>query len=573
MSANNNASARSMGSSCAQQPISLPSIIVRPPENDVVRRALSILAEQRRVFTRGNQLVSVDLPDASTPRNQCSKPSIRVVNPVWLRLQLSKVAEFYRPTETEMKRIFVPDFIGQLAMEVVELPQLRVLRALTETEVFLSDGSIHAVSGLDEGTGIYFAPLGGPASALETPTHDDAKNAASALLDLVSDFPFEGDRSRAAWLALLLTLVARFAIPGPVPFWLIDANGQSAGKGLLTQISSIIALGRDPIARVASKDGEEFRKNVLSILMDGERLAWLDEVDSPFGGRRWNALMTTSHYQDRVLGTPRTWSGPHLTVWVASGNNVQLSSDTPRRCVHVRLEPREERPEDRGCFKLPDIISHVKQHRESLLGHVLTMLRAYHQAGRPAHELTPWGSFEEWSRLVRECVFWCTGVDCDTRALLTQTADSSRENSGVLLESLETLFPNRKIFLAADVLTAYEKRDEDGCHSFAFLREALDAINTNPRGLNARGIGNLLKAKRNRNFGGRILEGVPGNRSGMHYRVVPAKSYCSEPGNSESPVPTAPRVEGGEGDTGVSGESEFPSPVMTSTHSGVQGGF
>jgi len=376
----------------------------------------------------------------------------------------------------------------------------------------------------------------------------------------VSDFPFSCDESKGAWLALLLTIPARFAIPGPVPFWLIDANGQSAGKGLLTQLSSIITLGRDPVSVVASKDTEEFRKNVLCTLMDGTRFAWLDEAESPFGGRRWNGLVTATTYQDRILGASRTWAGPHFTVWVASGNNVQLATDTPRRCVHVRLEPPEERPEDRGDFKIKDIVAYTKQHRVELLGHVLTILRAYHLAGRPSHGLTPWGSFEEWSRLIRECVHWCTGIDCDTRKELTATADTSRELSGVILEHLETLYPSQKPFLASEVFTAYEAKDAHGQWINPLFRAALDAVTTNPKGLNVRGLGNLLKARRNRNYAGRRLEGVPGGKFGMAYRVTVAPEKRSERQNPESPdsPDSPPPLQFG--DSGDSGASDFPSP-------------
>ena len=52
------------------------------------------------------------------------------------------------------------------------------------------------------------------------------------------------------------------------------------------------------------------------------------------------------------------------------------------------------------------------------------------------------------------------------------------------------------------------------------LHDALDAISTNPKGLNVKAIGCLLRSRRNRNFGGRKLEGNTGGKQGMTYRVV-----------------------------------------------------
>lgn len=497
----------------------LPCITVRPPEDTVVNQALEALSKQGRLFQRGHQLVHVSAPPPSVSQKEPQGPTILSANSAWMRLELSQAAAFHRFTEQGLKRVLVPEWLPQLALEKSDFHGLPELYALVETAVFLKDGTIHDRLGLDPSTGIYFAPLGKIPTIPDSPGLEDAKMAVAALFDLVSDFPFANDASRAAWLALVLTVPARFAIQGPVPFWLVDANGQSAGKGLLTQISSIITLGRDPVSMVASKDSEEFRKNVLCTLMAGTRFAWLDEADSPFGGRRWNGLITATTYQDRILGASRTWSGPHFTVWVVSGNNVQLASDTPRRCVHIRLEPPEERPEERGDFKIKDLVAHTMRHRVELLGHTLTILRAYHLAGRPTHGITPWGSFEEWSRLIRECVFWCTGYDCDTRKELTATADTTRESSVVILEHLETLFPSRKLFFAADVLAVYEAKDANNQCLYPHFREAMDAVSTNPKGLTVRGVGNLLKSRRNRNFGGRRLEGLAGGKLGMAYRI------------------------------------------------------
>jgi putative DNA primase/helicase len=514
----------------------LPEIMVTGrAEHETLCEAFELLTAQRRVFARGEQLVHVSIPHAAVHGRESPYPAILPATPPWMRLELSRVAAFYREGANETAvRSLVPDWVSKLALEMADFPGLQKLHALAETPVLLRDGSIHDTLGFDPSTGIYYVPIGEALPLPEAPTVDDAKAAASALLELVADFPFASDASRAGWLALLLTVPARFAIPGPVPFWLIDANGQSAGKGLLTHLTSIITLGRNPVAMVGSRDPEEFRKNLLCTLMNGTRMAWLDEAESPFGGRQWNGLVTATHFQDRILGASKTWSGPHFTTWVVTGNNVQLTTDTPRRCVHVRLEPSEERPEERGGFKITDILAHARNHQAELFNHLLVILRAYHLAGKPRHDLKPWGSFEDWSNLVRECVFWCTGFDCDTRKELTATADPSREMSAVILEELEKLFPGQRAFLASEVLTAYESKDNQGRWLHAELREALDTLNTNTRGLNSRGLGNLLKTRRDRTFSGLVLKGNTGGKNGMAYRITRV--------SGETPVQVGPEL-------------------------------
>ncbi|MBK8123956.1 MAG: hypothetical protein IPK54_10475 [Dokdonella sp.] len=48
----------------------------------------------------------------------------------------------------------------------------------------------------------------------------------------------------------------------------------------------------------------------------------------------------------------------------------------------------------------------VPDHRQELLGAALTVLRAYIVAGKPAQPIQPYGSFEEWSGLLRGALVW-----------------------------------------------------------------------------------------------------------------------------------------------------------------------
>jgi hypothetical protein len=499
----------------------LPQVIVEPPEDAVVHESLEVLARRGCLYQRGHQLVHVSTPPPRSGQADPPGPMIVPATAAWLRLELSQCVCFQKHGRRGPERCLVPEWVPQLALELPDHAGIPELLAVAETPLFLPDGVIHCARGLDPATGIYYAPLGEVPNVPEHPTREQAQAAAAALLELVADFPFAADVHKAAWLALLATVVARFAIAGPVPFFLIDANGQAAGKGLLTRISSIITLGRDPVSSVASADPEEFGKCILATLIQGPRLAWLDEARSPFGGRRFNGLVTATTYTDRILGVSRTWTGPHYSVWIATGNNVQLTADTPRRCVHVRLEPPQERPEDRQDFRIPDLVAYVRSHRVELLGHVLTILRAYQVAGRPGQGLTGWGSFETWSDLVRSAVYWVTGLDLDTRKELAVTADNTTEAAAALVEILGTLFPNDKQFLASDVLAAYEARESCGTWLYPRLREALDSLNTNPmKGPSVRGLGNLLKGRRGRNLNGWRLEGVAGGKYGMAYRIV-----------------------------------------------------
>jgi hypothetical protein len=114
-------------------------------------------------------------------------------------------------------------------------PGIRYLAGVSDAPILRSDGSVWQTAGYDQRTGVLFEPTGQFPIIREDAGIAEAKAALQALLEVVSDFRFENDDHRSAWLAGLLTPLARFAYDGPSPFFLIDANVPGAGKGLLTQ--------------------------------------------------------------------------------------------------------------------------------------------------------------------------------------------------------------------------------------------------------------------------------------------------------------------------------------------------
>ena len=74
-------------------------------------------------------------------------------------------------------------------------------------------------------------------------------------------------------------------------------------------------------------------------------------------------------------------------TWYGTGNNVQLGADTSRRVCHIRMESPEERPELKSDFRHKELRVYVRKHRGKLLAAALTILRGWHVAGRPTHNL------------------------------------------------------------------------------------------------------------------------------------------------------------------------------------------
>lgn len=485
-----------------------PTILICPPETLVADAAREALASVPGVYARRGRLVHVHRHAGQDGKRTIPTGAvgIRDAGTAWTREQLSKAANFERSTTTKagFSRVasMTPEWLPSMVLESPG-PGFPELRAVVTVPVMLSDGTIHAEPDtLKEGV-LYLGP---PASAVpEHPTGQDAEDAWGRFQVILADFPFASnpnpDAHRAACLASLLSMAGRYAFDGPAPFVLIEANSQASGKGLLSQVLCTIATGQGAPVMSCPREEVELKKAILPVLMDGTRAQVLDEVHPGFGGRAWNALVTATSYRDRLLGASSLVELPNDCVWICTGNNVGLAPDTTRRCLPIRLEPMEEHPEDRTGFRFPDLLSHVRTHQAELLCDALTILRAFHLAGRPASGLKPWGSFEGWSALIRDAVFWCTKIDPDCRQALASVADMGRLIHADLIAELHDAFGSTPFTTGSVIEKATIKPT---------LHTALEAACPSKDGrLKAVSIGKRFASFRRRPVSGLILDQAP----------------------------------------------------------------
>ncbi len=307
----------------------------------------------------------------------------------------------------------------------------RELRGVSAAPFLRPDGTICQGAGYDEATGILYAPGQVFPAAPDLPTRADAEAALRAVLEPIADFPFKrcGDRSPSlgAFVSLLLTLAIRPAIRGPVPGWIVSANTRGTGKTLLAQVASRIVYGRSVEVRSFSRDEEENRKRITSVLKAGDRLCVFDNVKRAVGGEPIEMAITTETWSDRELGSNSVLSVPNGCVFVFTGNNLTTEQDAARRFVPVDLETRHMRPEDRDDFAIPDLDAWLVEARPRLVVALLTIARAWWAAGRPLAGVRSLGSFEGWSRTIPAMLAWLgCSTPLEAREASAATEDQDR---------------------------------------------------------------------------------------------------------------------------------------------------
>jgi hypothetical protein len=387
-------------------------------------------------------------------------------------------------------------------------PNLRRLEAVIDSPVFLPDGSVLDAQGYDPQTELLYQPNAAEVPMVPAkPTAEQVRTAIGRLHEVVHDFPFKEPCHRSAWVAAILTPLARFAFAGPSPLFLIDANVLGAGKSRLADVVSIIVDGREMARTPYSEKPEEMRKNITTVALSGDRLILFDDIKSQLGGQALDAVLTSTIWKDRLLGKNENPSISLNTTWYATGNNVGINGDTIRRICHIRLESPEEDPESRTGFLHADLMAWTKSHRPLILQAALTLLVAYHQAGRPNCNIPAWGSYEGWSALVRNTIVWAGLPDPgDTRRELKGEADAEAQIAAALILGWSAVDPFGMGVTTAQVLrNLAEPIDPDKGDLYAGVREAVNSWG-GLRGLTPRGFGMRLNHLRGRVVGGQSLQ-------------------------------------------------------------------
>ncbi len=412
------------------EPPERPRIVITTREHEVNDQALAALAAREpNLFERAGRLVHV-VPPQPAAGDACRRPAgapvVRPLTDARVREMLAAHCELVKAPRPgkEPRAAHPPLWMVRALLERGSWPELPSLEGVVECPVLRPDGSVLQEPGYDAGSGLYLMPSIDFEPVPSSPTGGEKAQALERLREAVDDFPFETEAHRGAWLCSLLTPLARAAFAGPSPLNLIDANVRGCGKSLLADVCSVLVTGR-PAARMSySGNEDELRKAITAIALEATRLVLIDNLAGVVASPTLDRALTAITWRDRLLGANEQVTIPLETTWYATGNNLVLGADTPRRCLHVRLRATSERPEKRADFRHPRLLDWLSRERARLVPAALTLLRGYLADGRPPQGLEVWGSYESWSDLVRSCVVWLGFPDpAATREALESDAE------------------------------------------------------------------------------------------------------------------------------------------------------
>lgn len=396
-------------------------------------------------------------------------------------------------------------------------PEQRVLAGFSEHPTITPAGRLLDRPGYDEASGLFLAFDRIPGYRTPSATREAAIEADAILKEAISTFDFKEESDRTAAQALIITGCIRRGLP-TAPHSPINAPTPGAGKSLLAETAPLIATGRRAPVLALGPDEAENEKRIAGILAAGDEFANIDNVESKMGGVILNQIATQPQVRLRLLGSKEMITFPTNLTVTMTGNNIQIYGDYKRRVAPIRIDPKVERPELRRFER--NHIDHVLNRRGELLTAALTIPLAYIAAGCPDVGLTPFGSFEEWDRLVRRALVWIGNPDPLAASAEMRDNDPELESLRQFMTECLTIYKQQD-FTAADVVAdAMETmREATGKSTGIAIRPALrDAVRTVCRDKpSSSSLGYWLRCHRDR-----IVDGLCIVRSGddKHSKVA-----------------------------------------------------
>jgi hypothetical protein len=375
----------------------------------------ALLAADCGLYCHGNRLVEIASQEiAVADRGKDRSIYLAPIAELGLIERLSCVASF----KTRKKNVdgslkwVTCDAPKEIAKTYLERGKKRmpVLLGVVTAPTLRYDGSILQEPGYDEHARIFFEPNGVTfPTILDRPTKEQALVALEQLKALIRGYKFDG-AGRSVALSCMITAVVRSALPA-APGHGFDAPVAGSGKTKLFDTASVLATGHRAAA-IAAPAGrnvaEEMYKQLAASVLAGDQTILLDNLEIVLDLPLLCQILTEQKVTIRPFGRLRNVVAACVAAVGVTGNNLAIAGDNMRRFVVARVVIDVERPELRE-FDF-DPVEEAKKRRPELVAAALTVVRAYLRSNE-RRKLPPLGSFERWSRWVREALVWLGEAD------------------------------------------------------------------------------------------------------------------------------------------------------------------
>ncbi len=467
----------------------------------------ALLAAGRPIYQRGDSLVRPAMQIVAAARGRSTHAASLVeIGAAGLTDALCQVATWERfdKRSKEWVEINPPAAVAATILSRVGEWRFPRIAGVITTPTLRPDGSLLSEPGYDATTRLYH--MADPALVLRpsvhAPTRQQAEAALKLLDELLTEFPFVDDVSKAAALSGIITAVVRGCMP-VAPLHAFRAFTAGTGKSYLADVASAISTGRPCPVSSAGRDEAETEKRLVAMLLAGFPICCLDNVNDELGGDLLCQAVERPLIRLRPLGASHTVEVESRATFFATGNALRVRGDMVRRTVVCGLDAKVERPELRD-FKA-DPIARILDNRGLFVSACIVIVRAFATLGG-ADRLKPIASYAEWSDLVRSALVWL-GCEDPAASMLTAREDDPELTELREMLTLWSAALGEAPMTAKEVADAVNRREETQMgeptdYRFPDFRDALLRLVGERGEINTKRLGRWLLSREGRIVGG-----------------------------------------------------------------------
>ena len=354
------------------------------------------------------------------------------------------------PYRIRPPRDFITDYLTQMRGRYGARP----LRSIVRVPRIDDSGKIHSIRAMTPRRGSSTISHQ-PSTFCQTPRSMTARSAAEVLLFPFSKYQFDDPAAgQALLLAAIFTAIERPFLP-VAPMFVVRSSMPGTGKGLIVRGLVRLAFDTAPVVITWGGSSEEFEKRLAALLLQTPGVLSIDNANGmQIKGDLLESIITEGCADIRPLGYSKIVKVRNRSFITLTGNNPIITGDMARRALSIEILPRSADPErDRYPFNPVELI---QRRRTDFLMAAFTAMRAFRLAGMPRQGLPAVGSFDDWSRKVRDLVYWLTGYDVSEAFRQNKAEDPRRQGDASLLAALHQHF-GAKPFKAADPITVHKR--------------------------------------------------------------------------------------------------------------------
>ena len=344
--------------------------------SDMARAIEQFNAKAPRLFHGAAGLVQIE-------RTSDGAPTIRHATRAAVSSVAGKAAHWVCTNENGVRDVSPPrDLCEVFIASPGDWRGIPVIEGTATAPFFAPDGTLCAREGYHGAARTWLSLATGFDVGDTQPTPENIAAARRLILsEVLGEVSFGDDASRAHAVGQMILPFVRRLISGATPLHLWNAPLRGSGKSYAAELC--ILPFTEPTPTPEKKSDEEWRKSLFCDLITGPSHIFLDNIKGSLHSPTLDLAITAGSIKERLTGTGEMVTAPIRCVWVATANNAELTEDAVTRAVVIEIQPESETPDTRE-FK-SDPKAFIRENRGRVCGAIITLVRAWQDAGAPAY--------------------------------------------------------------------------------------------------------------------------------------------------------------------------------------------